>query len=209
MNTFSSEQTANVQVFRYPQVEALIEDLDSCAGQDGADSGAREREARDEGFREGEKRAKREHEDAPKREREAIQKAVEEFQRDKAHYFQRVEAEVVQLALSIARKVLHRESQVDPLLLAGMVRFALQKFEAGTKAKLLVNRAEAANWREVLKQLVDSGAITAIEEDGSLPPQRCILQTDLGITELGIEPQLKEIENGLLDLLASRPQVAR
>ena len=33
----------------------------------------------------------------------------------------------------------------------------------------------------------------------------CILETELGSTELGLESQLKEIETGLFDLLAQRP----
>ena len=45
-----------------------------------------------------------------------------------------------------------------------------------------------------------------IVEDASVLPQSCILETDMGSTELGIETQLKEIENGLFDLLAQRPQ---
>ncbi len=34
---------------------------------------------------------------------------------------------MVRLALAIARKVLHREAQMDPLLLAGVVRVALDR----------------------------------------------------------------------------------
>jgi hypothetical protein len=34
------------------------------------------------------------------------------------------------------------------------------------------------------------------------------LQTGLGTTELGLEVQLKEIEKGLMDLMARRPEAA-
>jgi sulfur carrier protein ThiS len=44
-----------------------------------------------------------------------------------------------------------------------------------------------------------------VVDDPSLPLERCVLETSLGQTELGVEPQLKEIERGLLDLLAKRP----
>jgi flagellar assembly protein FliH len=40
----------------------------------------------------------------------------------------------------------------------------------------------------------------------SLEANNCILETDLGTTELGIETQLKEIEKGFFDLLAQRPE---
>lgn len=44
-----------------------------------------------------------------------------------------------------------------------------------------------------------------VHEDSALPPGECRIETSLGTTEVGIESQLKEIESGLLDLLAERP----
>jgi flagellar biosynthesis/type III secretory pathway protein FliH len=49
------------------------------------------------------------------------------------------------------------------------------------------------------------GALPEIAEDPALPPGRCKLQTSMGVAELDIEIQLKEIERGLADLLAARP----
>ncbi len=43
---------------------------------------------------------------------------------------------MVRLALAIARKVLHREAQLDPLLLAGVVRVALDQMQAGSRVLL-------------------------------------------------------------------------
>ena len=45
----------------------------------------------------------------------------------------------MQLALSIARKILHREAQLDPLLLAGIVRVALEKIDGATEVVLRVH----------------------------------------------------------------------
>lgn len=205
MNTYSDfvrQGGAEVQAFHYPAVGVtgandLVHD----------ESDQNSRQARDEGLREGEARARRDYEQALKREREAVKKSIQEFQRERDSYYQRVEAEVVQLALAIARKVLHREAQVDPLLLAGIVRVALRKLEIGTRVRVRVNPSEVTGWQKILAEVDDSGAVPEIEEDATVPPARCVLQTELGATELGIEPQLKEIENGLLDLLAKRPQV--
>ncbi len=205
MNTYSDyglQSESQVQSFLYPAVGGLQSDV-------GADDESEQQilRARDEGIREGEARARHDHEQALKREREEIEKTIQDFQRERDAYYLRVEAEVVQLALAIARKVLHREAQVDPLLLAGIVRVALRKLEIGTRVKLKTNPAGGAGWRKILSQEEDSSAVIEIEEDAAVAPARCVLQTELGITELGIEPQLKEIENGLLDLLAKRPQV--
>ena len=53
---------------------------------------------------------------------ESIDHALGEFITVRDHYLAQVEQEVVRLALSIATRILHREVQMDPLLLSGAVR---------------------------------------------------------------------------------------
>ncbi len=55
---------------------------------------------------------------------------------------------MVRLALAIARKVLHREAQLDPLLLAGVVRVALDQMQAGSRVVLRTSTDAAEPWRK-------------------------------------------------------------
>ena len=100
---------------------------------------AREARARKEGRDEGIAQGRAEFEKKLASEKQAVVQAVREFARERATYFQRVEAEVVGLAVAIARKILHREAQVDPLLLAGVVRVGLDNVAAGTRVRLRVH----------------------------------------------------------------------
>src|ERR1700754_4367646 len=68
-----------------------------------------------------------------------VLKACDEFRKERAKYFAQVEAEVVKLALAIAARVLHREASLDPLLLAGVVRVALEKGAEDSTVVLRVN----------------------------------------------------------------------
>src|SRR5262249_43949632 len=129
------------------------------------------------------------------------------FARERQMYFQKVESEVVQLALSIARKVLHREAQVDPLLLAGIVRVALDQIEGTTKVTIRVNPLQAADCRAFFARNMDPQEVPEVIEDPTIETERCVLQTEMGSTELGVEVQFKEIEQGLMDLLAQRPRI--
>ena len=69
------------------------------------------------------------------------------------------ERDVVQLALAIARKVLHRESSIDPDALLGLVKAALAKLDAREVHKVRLNPQDAALgrnwtfWDQVLKRL--------------------------------------------------------
>lgn len=140
--------------------------------------------------------------------RESVRATIADFAHQRAQYFHEVEAEVVQLALGITRKILRRETQIDPLLLAGMVRVALERIESGTKVTVRVHPPQVSECRAYFAQHLDAAAVPEVVEDASLPVDHCILQTVLGTTELGPEVQLKEIEQGLLDLLERRPRAA-
>jgi len=162
----------------------------------------REKQAREIGRVEGEARAKVQYEEALRKERQKIGEALQQVATDRFSYFEAVEAEVVQLALSIARKVLHREAQIDPELLMGLVRYTLEKLRDGTRVKLRVNASSVAVWQQEF-----SGDNMEVVGDGKLEPGTCAVETELGSTAMSLDAQLKEIEQGLVDLLARRPEM--
>lgn len=171
------------------------------------ESRAREAEARATGREEGMAEAGRRFEQQLTTERASMVTALAQFTRDRAAYFQRIESEVVQLALSIARKILHREAQLDPLLLAGMVRVALESIDGATGVLLRVHPQNAADWRQYLRTHLDPADLPEIVEDAVQAIDSCIIETSMGTAVVGLEAQFKEIEQGLMDLLRARPGV--
>jgi flagellar biosynthesis/type III secretory pathway protein FliH len=166
----------------------------------------RDAQMRELGRQQGEAEQRAKSEEQLVREHAAVAKAVTDFARDRAVYYRRLEEEAVRLALSIARRILHREAQVDPLLLMGVVKVALEKIEGATEVALLVHPQRAADWRRQLAAMMVAGKPLEIVEDPSLEPDQCRLRTSMGTADLGLEGQLKEIEAGLTDLLAARPK---
>ena len=134
-----------------------------------------------------------------------ISKTLHDFADGRDSYFQKVEQEVVRLALAIVRKILHREAQVDPLLLTGILRVALDKIGANTNTRLRAHPSDIKVWRDYFSQTHDHFPVPEMIGDPEMQAGRCILETELGTTEIGLETQLKEIEQGFLDLLAQRP----
>jgi flagellar assembly protein FliH len=135
-------------------------------------------------------------------ERKAVAKAGEEFVRERARYFAGVEAEVVKLAMAIAARVLHREAKLDPLLLTGVVRVALEKVAEDSATVLRVPVDAIEMWREVF---VASSSSLQVVGDERLSLGECVLDTNVGRVELGVSAQLEEIERGFFDLLQRRP----
>jgi flagellar assembly protein FliH len=173
----------------------------------GANNGEAVRQAYEKGAVEGEARARASHENTLSALRGELQEAVRQFAQQRESYFERVEGEVVRLALSIAQKILHREAQIDPLLLTGIVRVALDSLNEGTQVRLRTNPQEVLLWRDYFSRTSGLARIPEIIGDASLEAGRCILETDLGNTSISLDTQLKEIEQGFLDLLKHRPRL--
>jgi flagellar assembly protein FliH len=159
----------------------------------------------DRGFREGLAKGRAENEAAVVKLREEVAKAIAEFGHERHQYFYRVEGEVVSLALAVVRKILHRESQVDPLLLTGLVRVALDKMTASQNVRLRVHPRQIRAWQDYYFGCDDSPLVPEFVADAALDATQCIVETDHGTTDLHIEAQMKEIEQGFFDLLAQRP----
>lgn len=136
-------------------------------------------------------------------ERKSVLKACEEFVRERGKYFAGVEAEVVKLALAIAARVLHREVKIDPLLLTGVVRVALEKVAEDSATVLRVPVDAVEMWREVFVTSPESSL--QVVGDERLAAGECVLDTNVGRVELGVSAQLEEIERGFFDLMQQRP----
>ena len=162
--------------------------------------------ARAEAVAETEKRLRNEYEARSQEEAAKIRQALERFQLERKDYFTRIESDVVHLALAISAKILHREAQVDPMLVTALVRVAVDKLHDGSRVSVRVSPAEAAKWREHLANPLN-GSTVEIVEDAHLEPGDCILETDLGSADFSIDAQLKEVELGFFDLLAQRPSI--
>jgi flagellar assembly protein FliH len=162
--------------------------------------------ARLEAVAETEARLKTEYEARSTEGADKIRQALDLFQVERKDYFTRVEADVVQLALAISSKILHRESQVDPMLVAALVRVAIDKLHDGSSVSVRVSPAEAGKWRAFLANPLNGSTIEVVE-DAHLSAIDCILETELGSANFSIEAQMKEVEQGFFDLLAQRPVI--
>jgi flagellar assembly protein FliH len=136
-------------------------------------------------------------------EREILLRACAGFKMERENYFAAVEAEVVKLALAIAARVLHRESRLDPMLLRGVVKVALEQVADESGTTLRVPLQDLSAWQTLAEEY--GVATLEVSADTTLSDGECVLETRVGRVELGITAQLEEIEKGFFDLLQQRP----
>ena len=127
-------------------------------------------------------------------ERARATELARQFARDRQKYFAAVEGQVVKLALAVARRVLAREVEADRMHLAATVRAALTRVQDGSKTLLRVPAGEALDWAEMGLGEFENGRVEVLS-DVRLAPGECVLETSVGRVELGVRPQMEEIES--------------
>jgi flagellar assembly protein FliH len=126
------------------------------------------------------------------------------FAKSRDRYLHQLEKEAAQLALAIAARILRREAQMDPLLLTGAVRVALGQLAASTSVRLRVPVADQSLWEEALSLLPGLAIRPQVVGDDRLALGECVMETELGSADMGLWPQLKEIERGFFDRIGDR-----
>jgi flagellar assembly protein FliH len=183
--------------------EETTKDQEELALSEGQLAARIERERADAAFQT-EQRMRAEFEQKLVAARGPIAALIAGFEEERSHYYAQVESEIVQLALAIAGKILHREAQVDPMLLAALVRLAVEKMREGSSVTVRVAPGRGASWKQYFAG-VPSVTHVEVTEDAQLGAQDCLLETELGSANFGLDTQLKEVEQGFFDLLALRP----
>ncbi len=204
-----------VESFRYPAVQHSTmlppEALGLVAGDYKTRDRALQQEiatateaARKQAFQEGVAQANANAAQAIEQERLALCQALADFAVQRKDYFRRIESQAVRLALSIARKILHREAQIDPLLLAGVVRVALEGVQRGSKLVLHTSPGSVRSWAEFCAKNLAGDRTVDVVADERLTNHQCVLEAEVGSTEIGLDAQLHEIESGFFDLLQDK-----
>lgn len=132
-----------------------------------------------------------------------LSRAIDDMSKSKARFRAEVEADAVQLALAIARKVLNRELNSDPEALGGLARVALDKLNLRELQRVRVHPADAPAIERLLSTLSVPKRVEVIA-DGTLERGGAIFETDHGMLDASVTTQLGEIERGLTDVLGGR-----
>ncbi len=168
-----------------------------------AESAAREAEARQSGYREGEAAAEQRLEGPL---REAVAKALQTATEMAAlgpRIRRQAEEDLVRLAVAIARRILGRELNTDPEALLGLVKAALNRLEIREVTRLRVNPAETGFVQQGLDGLALPRKLDVVP-DAQLERGALVLETTRGSLDASVETQLQEIERGLTDMVSRR-----
>jgi flagellar assembly protein FliH len=115
------------------------------------------------------------------------------------------EGDLIKLAVSIARRVLHRELTLDPESIEGLIRVALDKLQSRELCRVRVHPDQEEAIRKSLGRFSNSQKVELIA-DPSLQCGDVLFETAHGNLDASIDSQLGEIERGLADRMRRPPQ---
>ncbi len=158
-----------------------------------AQAAAEKREAFENGRKQGEQQARAELQPVLER----LHGSVAEITGLRADVRRRAEQDVVKLALLIAKRVLHRELNVDTDALTALARVAFDRLTRSESYRVSVHPQFAAAVTSALTG--NSGARIHIDPDPDCAPGTLIIHSAEGTIDASVDTQLEEIARGLTD----------
>lgn len=120
---------------------------------------------------------------------------IEELSGLRQTLVQETEREMVQLALTLARRVVHREITLDPELAAALAHVALERLGTTAPATIRLNpedytivAQDASRW---------GGAPVTVIPDPSIARGGCLVESEFGSVDATVERQFDELSRAL------------
>ena len=154
-------------------------------------------EARETGRREGEAAARQAAQTQLQGVLQKLTVSIQETVDLRPRLRREAEADLVRLAVAIARRILNREVNTDPEAIGGLVRVGLEKLRSQEVTRLVVH----PEFQKAIQELLQRQGVAHVEiaADPAQDRGTVIFQTNRGNLDLSIETQLREISRGLTD----------
>jgi flagellar assembly protein FliH len=158
---------------------------------------ALERDAFAKGFAQGERagaEAARERGEAMLR---RLTQTIDELMALRERMIHQTERQMVQLALAVARRVVHREVSLDQDLLVAMARVALERLGESARVTVrfhpeefeAISAARANDW---------AGTSVSVVADPRVGRGGCRVESEFGTMDAGVDAQIQELARALL-----------
>jgi flagellar assembly protein FliH len=122
---------------------------------------------------------------------------LDDLMRVRTQMIRHTEKQMVQLALAVARRVVHREVSLDPQVLLTMMRLALERVSDAARVTVRLHPADHQSVTAALDGTTTSDQVT-LAADGRVPRGGCKVETEYGDVDAGVDAQIQEIARALL-----------
>ena len=180
-----------------PRVSTLVEAAPVAPAPPSIDLGSLEREAFAKGFAQGERsggEAAATRGDAMLR---RLSQTLDDLVRLRAEMIHKTERQVVELAIAVATRIVHREIAVDRELLVAMARVALDRLGDAASATIRLHPEDYAAIERLGSSCLTSGPVTILA-DSHIHRGGCLVESDFGVIDVSVDAQVEELTRALL-----------
>lgn len=128
--------------------------------------------------------------------------SIRELGKYKVALYSQVEREVVQLAVEVARKIVHREIQADPEVIQTLVKVALDRVSGRSAVTVRVNPVDYNFLLDKNRGWIQeqgTGQEITLVADKSVERGGCLVQTESGDVDARIEEGFREVERAFFE----------
>lgn len=171
----------------------------------GLDLAVVEREAFAQGFAQGERAGAQAAAARTDQVLRRLAQTIEELTALRVEILQKTERQVVQLAVAMAKRIVHREISLDADLIAAMARVALERMGEVANATIRLHpddyAATAGAGGHAGTGVVQVVADPAVRRGG------CLVRSDFGLIDISADAQIAELSTALLGAHAEAPDL--
>lgn len=170
------------------------------------DRAAIERDAFAQGFAQGERSGA----EAAARSEAVLQRlkqTIGELQALRAEMIHKTERQVVQLAIAMAKRIVHREITLDPELLSAMARVALDRLGDAASATIRLHPDDYAATAGANGDARTESSVVRVVADPVVRRGGCLVQSQFGLIDVSADAQIQELATALLGSDESRHQM--
>ena len=120
-----------------------------------------------------------------------LAQTIEELGTLRTALIRKTERQVVQLALAMAKRIVHREITLDRELLTTMARVALDRLSTTSATTIRLHPEDYAATAG-LRKADESGNVQVVS-DSSVRRGGCLIQSDFGLIDVGVDSQIQEL----------------
>lgn len=135
---------------------------------------------------------------------ERLDSLINQFSIEVEKFYSEFDVAIVKLALSIARRIVARELEIDEGAVLSRTKEAIRKVIGVEKIKIHVNPSDEEYVRKHRGDLIshaDSVREILIESDNKVERGGCIIESDLGNIDARLATQFEIVEEALLSVL--------
>jgi len=126
--------------------------------------------------------------------------AICEVQRLRSSLYTQGERDVVKLAVAVAKKIVHREIQVDRDIVRTLVHVALSRVAEKSIVTICLNPIDYDYLMEHRAELSQSeGQDISLLADKSIERGGCLIQTNCGDIDARVEEEFREVEHSFFE----------